>query len=302
MRKMMRLWMVYLLKKSGASFSNIRPEPRNKGHRRRSPGSTLMRSLKWHASMNLSSRSFTAFLIFFAPPQKRSSRTRELPGHYPFVVQARFIKDIVEKWRIPVLHLCKTVVGLVLEHLQELVSKHFEHIGQGHLAHRVKSVDFGILFIERLTSLSSYILLQHMKRCQGEAEARVEWLLQLESSPFSLNTHYLSDYRAKFLAYYKAAREKYETSDLIKHIDSHNSSTLNAHPSTVRYSSGQATQPTGIAKVLLDCRKLVYPGSRPKTWPICCRPIAWPLPLKLWQKSGHTSKVNQFPHYARITP
>lgn len=80
------------------------------------------------------SRHFTQSLIF----QKSSSRTRELPGHYPFVVQTMFIKDIVEKWRGPAMHLCRTVTELVQEHLNDIVAKHFGHVGQGHLEHRVK--------------------------------------------------------------------------------------------------------------------------------------------------------------------
>jgi len=99
-----------------------------------------------------------------------------------------------------------------------------------------------------------------MKRCQGEAEARVEWLLQLESSPFSLNTHYLSDYRVKFLAYYKAAREKYETSDLIKHIDSHNSSA--AQQLGTRYPTTPGIQHTGIAKVLSGLSEIGLSGIK----------------------------------------
>jgi hypothetical protein len=98
-----------------------------------------------------------------------------------------------------------------------------------------------------------------MKRCQGEAEARVEWLLQLESYPFSLNTHYLSDYRVKFLAYYKAAREKYETSDLIEHIDSHNSS---AWAQQGRYPTTSGTQLTGIAKVLSGLSEIGLSGIK----------------------------------------
>lgn len=77
-------------------------------------------------------------LVVFPHSVNRSSRTRELPGHYPFVVQTMFIKNIVEKWRTPALNLTKTVFDRVLDHLQWLVSKHFQHIGQGHLENRVK--------------------------------------------------------------------------------------------------------------------------------------------------------------------
>jgi hypothetical protein len=34
-------------------------------------------------------------------------------------------------------------------------------------------------------------------------QERVAWILALEDRPFSLNTHYLADYKTKFLAYYK---------------------------------------------------------------------------------------------------
>ena len=89
-----------------------------------------------------------------------------------------------------------------------------------------------------------------MKRCREQAENRVEWLLNLESSPFSLNTHYLSDYRAKFLAYYKAAREKYEKSDLMRSIEEYKQSPTSQTFSFRNTSGAASQQPTGIAKVL----------------------------------------------------
>jgi len=49
-------------------------------------------------------------------------------------------------------------------------------------------------------------------------EARVAWLLALEDRPFLLNTHYLADYRDKFLAYYKGAREQDRNANLMSAI------------------------------------------------------------------------------------
>ena len=49
-----------------------------------------------------------------------------------------FIRDTIKKWRSPALRLCETVVGLVLKHLDGLVTKHFEKIGNGHLANRLQ--------------------------------------------------------------------------------------------------------------------------------------------------------------------
>jgi hypothetical protein len=42
--------------------------------------------------------------------------------------------------------------------------------------------------------------------------------LCLEERPFSLNTHYLADYKDKFLAYYKGYREKDANSNLMANI------------------------------------------------------------------------------------
>jgi hypothetical protein len=39
-----------------------------------------------------------------------------------------------------------------------------------------------------------------------------------------LNTHYLADYKAKFLAHYKGSRERQENVELVKSIDEHNTS------------------------------------------------------------------------------
>ena len=66
-----------------------------------------------------------------------SSRTRELPGHYPFSVQKMFIEQIIKQWQGPAIALCKTVHASVLDHLQKLVSSHFGNYGQGHLETRI---------------------------------------------------------------------------------------------------------------------------------------------------------------------
>jgi hypothetical protein len=79
------------------------------------------------------------FLLIFMIANVRA-RTRELPGTYPFVVQQSFIKSIIEQWASPAHVLCKTVFGLLVDHIQKLVSAHFRSFGQGGLEQRVKSV------------------------------------------------------------------------------------------------------------------------------------------------------------------
>ena len=97
-------------------------------------------------------------------------------------------------------------------------------------------------------------MLQHMKRCQEKAEERINWLLELENSPFTLNTHYFSDYRAKFLAHYTGARESYRNTDLTQLIKKHTSSSTGYH------FPRPAAELTGIAKVLSSLADIGIPG------------------------------------------
>lgn len=55
---------------------------------------------------------------------------------------------------------------------------------------------------------NSMIVHNHLKQCFSKAEERVIWLLETEQSPFTVNYHYLSDYKSKFLSYFKSARDK----------------------------------------------------------------------------------------------
>jgi len=96
-----------------------------------------------------------------------------------------------------------------------------------------------------------------MKGCQEKAEERIDWLLELEKTPFSLNTHYLSDYRAKFLAHYKGARGRYEN-DLTKFIKNYKESSTG----TSLY-----TEPTGIAKVLSGLAEIGIVGIKAEDLP-----------------------------------
>ncbi|RDB20697.1 Interferon-induced GTP-binding protein Mx [Hypsizygus marmoreus] len=167
------------------------------------------------------------------------ARTRELPGNYPFVVQATFIKSIIKQWNAPANMLCRTVFLIVNEHIQRLVHVHFGSFGQGQLEQRVR------------------VLIQdHLMKCMERTEERIQWLLDLEDRPFSLNTHYLTDYRDKFLAYYKGAREKDRNAVLAKAIS--------AYSTSARTTFGESSpQPTGMAKVLAGLVEIGVVGTKP---------------------------------------
>jgi hypothetical protein len=52
----------------------------------------------------------------------------------------------------------------------------------------------------------------HIQRCADVAEQRITFLLEEEQEPFTMNEHYLMDYRSKFLGHYKGIRQQAESS------------------------------------------------------------------------------------------
>lgn len=52
----------------------------------------------------------------------------------------------------------------------------------------------------------SSIIEELVQRRRIETSERIQWMLELESPPFTNNTHYFSAYREKYLTRYRAAR------------------------------------------------------------------------------------------------
>lgn len=67
----------------------------------------------------------------------------------------------------------------------------------------------------------------HQSTASSARGERISWLLKLEDWRSSLNTHYFSDYKNKFLAHGEGTRDKYEQVDIIGAIRSYNSSGSN---------------------------------------------------------------------------
>ncbi|KAK0224295.1 P-loop containing nucleoside triphosphate hydrolase protein [Armillaria fumosa] len=129
------------------------------------------------------------------------SRTRELPGHYPFDVPESYIVEFTETWHISAQILCKAVYAILGDHVDKLIAQHLRSFGQNVLEQRVR-----------------VIVQEHLKKQLEQAEAKIEWLVELESLPFTLNTHYLSDYTDKFLAHYKGLRQRQEHEPVSKSL------------------------------------------------------------------------------------
>jgi hypothetical protein len=48
----------------------------------------------------------------------------------------------------------------------------------------------------------------HIQRCADAAEKRIDFLLEEEQEPFTMNEQNFMDYRSKFLAHYKGIRQR----------------------------------------------------------------------------------------------
>ena len=62
----------------------------------------------------------------------------------------------------------------------------------------------------------------HLDKCADAASQYIDSLIEQEQEPFTMNTHYYMEYRSKFLAHYKGARQRAK-SDFMRNLEnSHN--------------------------------------------------------------------------------
>ena len=60
------------------------------------------------------------------------------------------------------------------------------------------------------------IVHDHLEEAASRTKEKIQWLLELEKNPTTLNTHYYSDYKDKFYAYYKVARDDSELGNKLR--------------------------------------------------------------------------------------
>lgn len=63
--------------------------------------------------------------------------TRELPDHYPPVIVNEYIATIIGEWGTPAQNLFDVIQRAVVNHVKELIAKHFGKFAQGGLQQRV---------------------------------------------------------------------------------------------------------------------------------------------------------------------
>ena len=136
----------------------------------------------------------------------KRARTRELPDNYPFVVQKAYITEVLQKWKKPALDLFDIVYDILRADVEKIIDRHFAAIGKGSAKQSVLYVV--ALYCYSLTNewWARMTVQDHLDVAAEHTKERIQWILDLEGSPTTLNTHYFSDYRDKFLAYYKGIR------------------------------------------------------------------------------------------------
>ncbi|KAJ7288890.1 P-loop containing nucleoside triphosphate hydrolase protein [Mycena rebaudengoi] len=169
-----------------------------------------------------------------------SARTRELPGHFPFVVQRSFIAEFTSQWAASAQVLCRMVQQTLAEHVKQLICDRFSSFGQGGLEQRV-----------------TVVVQDYMKTRAEVAQELIKKLIRLEEDgPFTLNEHYLADYKAKFFSYYKGARERAQNPVLTAAIDTYTT----PQPAPSIYSTIPPLQ--GVALVLSNLSAIGLSGIK----------------------------------------
>ncbi|KAG8988905.1 hypothetical protein FRB94_010065 [Tulasnella sp. JGI-2019a] len=116
----------------------------------------------------------------------QKSRTRELPGNYPFLVKKQLIAETVVTWR--------TLASRCLDEVQELLDDHVKTVITDHFKNQILG---GLR--DAVVSVAS----EEIRKRFHKTLAEIDDLCQSENSPFTQNDHYFFDQKSKLLGVYK---------------------------------------------------------------------------------------------------
>ncbi|KAG8994196.1 hypothetical protein FRB94_010067 [Tulasnella sp. JGI-2019a] len=132
----------------------------------------------------------------------KQCRTKELPGHYPFVVTQKLIARFLITWESLALACFHEIHQVISEHILDLATDYFRKQSLGGLQNAVRGV-----VTEKIHQRSQV------------TEVKVRSLYANERTPYTLNDHYFLDNRSKFLSEFKAIyRESCGHSQLLANL------------------------------------------------------------------------------------
>jgi len=118
------------------------------------------------------------------------SLTRELPFTVPYKAIVSLIRRFCETWAASSYECLADVHEATVEKLDDLIDRHFGQYGTTGLLDKVRAV------VEA-----------QIEQSQTVTKGRIESMLNLEDSPFTLNNRSFASYKTKCLAMYKEARQ-----------------------------------------------------------------------------------------------
>ncbi|KAG8898578.1 hypothetical protein FRB99_007344 [Tulasnella sp. 403] len=116
----------------------------------------------------------------------KKSRTRELPGNYPFAVKEKLIMESVRHWRALADGCFKEVEKIVIEYVEQLIQEHFSKYTHGGL----------------LETVSRVAREQIRESARGTLD-KIEGLCRTEDEPYTQNEHYFFYFQSKLLQRYR---------------------------------------------------------------------------------------------------
>ncbi|KAG9036512.1 hypothetical protein FS837_001657 [Tulasnella sp. UAMH 9824] len=138
----------------------------------------------------------------------KRSRTRELPGNYPFSVKENLIVESVRQWGALAMECFEEVQEIVSRHVDRLIDGHFQKFAPGGLKEEVRLVTQ-----------------QQIRECAAATIEKIEGLYKSECCPYTQNDHYFFAYRSKMLQRYKLIHQQsLGKSHLITAMRAHNPS------------------------------------------------------------------------------
>ncbi|KAI0820963.1 P-loop containing nucleoside triphosphate hydrolase protein [Irpex lacteus] len=166
----------------------------------------------------------TGRVIYISEVMERAllAITRELPDHYPFTVSNDYIKSIIEEWTTPAQVLFDQIQHVLMSHVKRIVAVHFSKFAHGSLQHHVTA-----------------LVTKHVQDCGRKTIEQLQWLQELERRPRTMNDHYYSDYKDKFLALYRGSRQTSNNGSIVKTITK-----FANHPSSLKRNSPEIAEST----------------------------------------------------------
>ncbi|KIM31730.1 hypothetical protein M408DRAFT_237585 [Serendipita vermifera MAFF 305830] len=173
-------------------YNKANPHPQNKGIFGASTAANVTQTIDEDALEPSGPRApNTAVYLDEVLTTAQNAITRELPHNYPYAVKRHYASRFTKAWPNPAHKLFEDMEHHFQKELRTLVTRHFSAFSPGGLFDAVWRT-----VLEQLKNRKERTL-QKMQEC-----------IALEhEEPATINEHYLADYKRKFHARYKAARQ-----------------------------------------------------------------------------------------------